>query len=417
MLLRLESKGVDVDTDRRDVGVVLVRLDFVEVATLTNLETIVAVELDQGSDTRVATGHTLNTGDGVTRLQHGAVPPVREVEGLLTLPRVDDIAVTADEGIALDNPDELLTRVVEVELELVGAGSDGLTASELENLNQVLVGDLSELTTLIGIEVDVVDIERGGYETSIANTGLDGTDAGGLRSVGPHQVLEGVELEVDTNLVVLESNQRQSKTRVAAEPELKRDVQGVLRGAVLDLIGGVGFTTSAVIVAGFTTLDEQVGELRNVTNHLSITSLETRLLGKLIPDLEPLAVVLIDTLTTDLELDIVDEVVANPVEPTELSTRAVRGKELYLRQSGLEVHTVDQVTVTLDGTSDLLAEVGSTVEGVLNRLHGEVSVSAVDNLEEGNLRITSKVNILGTIGDELHQTTTCHFSLYLSKRK
>ena len=90
VLLRLESKGVDVDTDGRDVGVVLVRLDLIEVAALTNGETIVTVELDEGSDDGVATGHTLNTGDGVARLEDRAVPPVREVEGLLTLPGVDD---------------------------------------------------------------------------------------------------------------------------------------------------------------------------------------------------------------------------------------------------------------------------------------------------------------------------------------
>jgi hypothetical protein len=112
--------------------------------------------------------------------------------------------------------------------------------------------------------------------------------------------------------------------------------------------------------------------------------------------------VLINTLTTDLEFNVVNEVVANPVEPTELSTRAVRGEELNLRESGLEVHTVDQVTVALDSARDLLAEVGRTIEGVLNGLHGEVSVSAVDNLEEGDLGVTSQVNVLSAIRDELH---------------
>ncbi len=86
-MLRLESKGVYIDTDGRDVGVVLVRLDFVEVATLTNRETIVAVELDQGGDYRVATSHTFNTSYRVTRFKYRAIPPVREVKRLLTFPR------------------------------------------------------------------------------------------------------------------------------------------------------------------------------------------------------------------------------------------------------------------------------------------------------------------------------------------
>ena len=130
-MLRIESKGVHVDTNGRDVGVVLVRLDFVEVATLADLETIVTVELEESSDNRVATSHTFNTSDGVTRLEYRAIPPVREVEGLLSLPGVDDSIVAADEGVTLDNPDELLAWVVEVEFEFVGRRSDGFTAREL----------------------------------------------------------------------------------------------------------------------------------------------------------------------------------------------------------------------------------------------------------------------------------------------
>jgi len=60
---------------------------------------------------------------------------------------------------------------------------------------------------------------------------------------------------------------------------------------------------------------------------------------------------------------------------------------------------VDQITVALDSAGDLLAEVGSTVEGVLNRLHGKVGVAAVHHLKESNLWVTSKVNVLCAIGD------------------
>jgi hypothetical protein len=45
---------------------------------------------------------------------------------------------------------------------------------------------------------------------------------------------------------------------------------------------------------------------------------------------------------------------------------------------------VDQITVTADGALHLLAEVGRTIEGLLNSLHGEVSVATVDNLEDKN---------------------------------
>ena len=65
MLLRLEGERVDVDANRRHVGVVLERLDLVEVASLANLEAVVAVELEKSRDNWVLAGHTLNTCDGV----------------------------------------------------------------------------------------------------------------------------------------------------------------------------------------------------------------------------------------------------------------------------------------------------------------------------------------------------------------
>ena len=63
MLLWLESEGVDVDTNCGDVGVVLVRLDLVEISSLANLESVVAVELEESSDAWVLACHALNTGD------------------------------------------------------------------------------------------------------------------------------------------------------------------------------------------------------------------------------------------------------------------------------------------------------------------------------------------------------------------
>ena len=141
---------------------------------------------------------------------------------------------------------------------------------------------------------------------------------GGARDVVPAEVLDLVHLEVDLNLVVLERDEREGKAGVAAEPELEGDVEGVLRGAVGDLGERVGLTARAGIVARLTALDEHVHELRNVANHLGVAGLLARLLGELIPDLEPVTVVTVDALATDLELNIVDEVVADVVEPAEL---------------------------------------------------------------------------------------------------
>ena len=63
MLLRLESEGVHVDANSRHVGVVLERLDLVEVASLAALEPVVAVELEERIDDGVLAGHALEACD------------------------------------------------------------------------------------------------------------------------------------------------------------------------------------------------------------------------------------------------------------------------------------------------------------------------------------------------------------------
>jgi len=400
VLLRLEGERVDVDADRRHVGVVLERLDLVEVASLANLEAVVAVELEQGRDARVPARHALKARDGVARLQHGPVPPVAEVERLLALPRVDDAVVAADIRVALDNPHELLARVVEVQLELVGGARDGLAARELEGLNEVLVGDLGELAALVRVQVDVVHVERGGRQVGGVDAVADRVEvARDLRGDLVAQVAEVVELQVDAHLVVLERDERERQARVAAEPELQRDVERVLRRAVEDLRGRVRLAARAVIVARLTALDEEVRQLRHVANHLGIAALLARLLRELIPDVQPLSVVLVDALAADLELDALDEVVTNPVEPAELGARAVRRLEGDRRERGLEVDAVDQVTVALDCARHTLAEARRAVERVLDGLHGEVGVAAVDDLKEGNLGVAREVNVLCTVSD------------------
>jgi len=385
VVLRLEGERVDVHADRGDVGVVLVRLDQVEVATLALREPVVTVELDLRRDYRVLAGKTLDARDGVAGLEHRPVPPVGVVERLLTLPRANDGVVAADERVALDDPDELLARVVEVEADLVRAGRHGLAARELELLDQVLVGDLGEAAALIRVEVDVIYVEGGADEAAGGDAVTDQVSRA-ARQV-PDEVVDAVELEVDLDLVVLERDERERQARVAVEPELERDVERVLRRAAEHLRGGVGLALGAVIVAALAALREQVDELGDVANHVGVARLLARLLGELIPDLEPVAVVLVDLLSADLELDVVDQVVTNPVEPAELGARAVRSGQRDRGERRLEVDAVDQVAVAADRARYLLAEVGRAVEGLLDRLHGEVRVATVDHLEEGNLRV------------------------------
>ena len=153
--------------------------------------------------------------------------------------------------------------------------------------------------------------------------------------------------------------------------------------------------------------------MRHVAHHLRVARLLARLLGELIPDVEPVTIVLVNALAADLELNPVNQVVAHPVQPTELGTRAVAGQQLHGGKRGLEIHAVDQITVALDSAGHLVAEAGVAVEGVLDGLHREVRVATVHRLEESNLGVTRQVHILRAISYELHETTTCHFVIPL----
>ena len=192
-------------------------------------------------------------------------------------------------------------------------------------------------------------------------------DSGGRVGGGvPAEIADVLELEVDANLVVLERNQRQRQTRIAAEPELQGNVQGVLRGAVAALGHRVGLTRRAVRIARLAALLDDVNELGHIANHLRVTSLLAGLLGELIPNVEPVTVVLVNALATNLELNIVDEVVTDPVEPAELGASTVSRGEGDLGESRLEVDAADQITIALNGACYALTKVGRTIERVLN---------------------------------------------------
>ncbi len=452
VLLRLECEGVDVDAGGRDVGVVLVRLDEVEVAAFALAETVVAVELELGGGGAVLAGvEEGNAGDtwvitrprvlsdttrgieglrltttgvqpavciSVTavraaprstlfhtilaeqrkspRIPHrrrirathttakrvgrsagvvGLVDSIREVEPLLATNTLRGHTLARSVLVRLSHPHKLLARVVEVQLNLVARGVDTFLTGELKLLNEVLVGDLGEAAALVGVEVDVVDVEGGRGEVEAAREIL------AIAAGRPVDILCLAEFQVNLDLVVLESNERKGKTGVAAEPELERNVEG----------GLWDHRTSAIV---------HLGQSRDVTDHIGVTGLQTRLLSELVPDVEPLAVLLVHTLATNLNLDVVNEDVANPVEPAEAGVLS----ELPLGKSDLEVHTVHQVTVTGDGAGHLLAEVGGAVEHLLDGFHREVGVAPVDDLEEGNLRVASEVDVLSPVGYKLHKS-------------
>ena len=373
-------------------------------------------------------------GDGVVRAEsHDGVGEgidgVGVVEGLSTEEAVKNGAglerrAVVDVLVGLDNPDKLLNRVVKVELDLVGGGTDGFITGELKLLDEVLVGVLGHTPTLIGVEEDVVDVEGGGDEGLVVGGSDFGGIAGGAVEAGhgPQALLDGTDVKVDLDLVVLKSDEGKGQTGVAAEPELKGDVQGGLGESVTgsaNLARSVGVARTVDVVEGGVG-DE--GQLGSVSDHLEVTALLLGRHGKLVPDVHPVAVLAVDALATDLNLNLRDELLTGEIEPTGINAvlaRRVLQRLADLGKSHLEVSAVSQITVTRDGAGHAATEVSLAVESLLNRLHGEVGVTLIANLPESNLGVTSKVNVLGAIGDKLHKSST-HYKLLvilLKKKK
>jgi len=87
-----------------------------------------------------------------------------------------------------------------------------------------------------------------------------------------------------------------------------------------------------------------------------------------------------------------------------------------LWQGNLQVGAVSKITITADCACDTTTKVGLSVECLFDRFNGKVSIPAVGNLPEGNLRITGQVNVLCAVGDELHKASS-HCSYTKGKDK
>ena len=353
----------------------VVRLDLVEVLTGLLLEAVLAVKNElhgvDGTDSllrellRATVSADLEegstgSGSGDERVRRRDRVGVRLEDNLSVISLGGEVPETLLVIVLGVSPDELLDGVVVREADLLGTTGSGnrVNTSVLNLLDQVLMTLLGEATTLLGVKVDVVSphLESGAISVS-----------GELIS----------EVEVETDLVVLKRDEGERETGVAVEEENQGEEH--LR---IDRSG-----------------------------HLTPRSLLGLVEVKLGVQTPPLLVVLVDALTTDGKLNILDGTLSDPagigVRRTGTSLETGGGLEL-------DVHVVDEVTVARNGDRHATGVGGSTVDGLLDVLHREVCVAAVDRLEESNLGVAGQVDILGTISDELHETTGhCELLYYI----
>jgi hypothetical protein len=300
MLLGAKSEREHVNSNRWHILVTGIGDNVVDPATGALLHAVMSVKLKLSSLDRV------NAGGNHESVDDGRVNGIRIVEPLNTT--VIHSGGGFNVGGWLGHEDNLLHGVVEVELGFeVGLASGGLRSRELELFNEVLVGDLGHPATLISVEVDIVDKEGGRLKVREVGEG------GVTRGIGPAALFDLAELKADTDLVVLQGNEGESKTRVAAEPELEWDEEsGTSNGGA-----------------------RRGGHSRGLADHVGVTHLMPGGLGELIPNMEPLAIMLIDTLATNFNRHFLDKDMSEPVEPTELATpgRSHR-RDAYLEING-----------------------------------------------------------------------------------
>jgi len=159
-------------------------------------------------------------------------------------------------------------------------------------------------------------------------------------------------------------------------------------------------------------LGTTVGDSR-LGGHLTVGSLLGFIQVKLGVQTPPELVVFVNALTTNGQFDGLDSTLSRPATRVDSSTR-VWGKGCKGHE--FDVHVTDQVTITGDGDGHTTIVGRGTVDSLFDVFHRKVCVALVDRLEEGNFRVTSQVDVLGTVRDKLHETTSHSEFLYYIQR-
>jgi hypothetical protein len=339
------------------------------------------------------------------------VDPVGVVEGLGTERLVQhgtggEGRAVVNIGIGLHNKHQLFAGVVEVQLDLVGGRPDRFITRKLKLFNEVFMGVLGHTAALVRVQEDVVNVEGGGDEGLVVGSGHTlavtiGTNKG---ADGPQALINGANVQVNLDFVVLKGDQGEGQTGVAAIPELKRHIERGFREGITGLahLGrGVG-RTGSIDRRERGIRDE--GQLGGVTNHLEVPALLFLGQGELIPQVHPVTILTVNALTSNFDFNLGDHLLTREIEPTSPDTGGTSVLHILVDfgQSHLQVGAVSQITVSADRASHTATKVGLTVEGLFDRLHREVRVATVGHLPEGNLRVTRQVDILCAVSYELH---------------
>jgi hypothetical protein len=361
VLFWLKRKGVRVDTWHWGTGVVVERLDLVEVLTTLLLESVLAVQdqLEGRQWTNEVFIPLRRTFRGSQQWRTDRGWRDKAVRGGNSGNVGRDSNWSASEvpqvGTNVSAPNQFLDWVVVGQSDLLGRSrrTQGVRTSVLDLFDQVFVTLLRESSALFSVEVDVVTPNLEGGEVVAKITG---------------------QVKVQTDFVVLQGNQWQGQSWVSVEEEDQWQEDSARLGRRRH------FTVAELL--GF------------VQVQFSVQS-------------PPFLVVLVDSLTTDGQFNVLDRSFRGP------RIQARRGNGSVRRQ--FNVHVTDQITVSGDRDGNTATRSGGTVNSLFDVFHRKVGVAFVNRLEESDFWVTSQVDILGAISDELHKTSghsVCFCTIY-----
>ena len=355
MLFWLERKRVRVDPWHWGGGVVDEWLDGVKVLTALFLEPVLAVE-DQLEGRQWTRSFFIELREADQRWRTRGTWGNRDVRvgdrrqvgrhrnrGVSKVPQL--VGVTSNTGGFSGTPDQFLDWVVVRQSDLLGrtGGGQGVRTSVLNLFDQVFVTLLRKSSAFFSVKVDVVTPHLERVEVSVVDTG---------------------QVKVNSDFVVLQGNQWQGQSWVSVKEEDQWQV-------------------SLFVV-------------HSRRSHLTVVQLLGFVHVQFCVQSPPLLVVLVDSLTTDGQFDSGD--------------RGFRDPRIFSLVEGLlrgqfNVHVRDQITISGDRDGDATGVRGGTVDSLFDVFHRKVSVAFVNSLEESDFWVTSQVDILGAVGDELHETT------------
>ena len=356
MLFWLERKGVRVDPWHWGARVVNEWLDLVKVLTGLFLESVLTVE-DQLEGRQWTSRFFIELRSGVQEQLWGTrrgwgdehVSSGIESDDVGTDNNSGAIGEVPQVGTGVSTPHQFLDWVIVRQSDLLGGGSvsQRVSASVLDLFDQVFMTLLRESSTLFSVEVDVV--------TPHLQGGKVGTEIGG-------------QVQVNSDFVVLQGNQWQGQSWVSVK---EKDQWQKARFRVWTGTPERGSHLTVVQLLGFVHVQFRVQS-------------------------PPLLVVFVDSLTTDGQFSSGDGAFRDP--------RIFSLVEGFKRRQ-FKVHVRNQITISGDRDGDATGRRGGTVDSLFDVFHRKVSVAFVNSLEKSDFWVTSQVDILGAVGDELHETT------------